>query len=78
MKATQNTWLKKLVKRGALALALITSTLASTTSQAAPLVFETEAAKIIVVRPIDAWFADTSQQEKSLADHGKKFRRILV
>jgi hypothetical protein len=45
MKATQNTPLTKLVKRGALALGLIATTLASITSHAAPLVFETEAAK---------------------------------
>jgi len=66
MKVTQNTPLTKLVKRGALALGLIATTLASITSQAAPLVYETEAAKIIVVRPIDLWSGDKSVLEDSL------------
>ena len=44
----------------------------NTGSIAAPIVFETETAKIIVVRPIDAWFADQTQQEKSLIDHKNK------
>ncbi len=44
----------------------------NTETAAAPLVFETETAKVIVVRPIDAWFADQTQQEKSLSDHKSK------
>ena len=72
MKVTQNTPLTKLVKRGALALVLIATTLASITSQAAPLVFETEAAKIIVVRPIDVWRIDPTLGKDSLEEHKNK------
>jgi hypothetical protein len=72
MKSTQNTAVEKLVKRAAFALALVTTTLASITAQAAPLVFETEATKIIVVRPIDVWRIDPAIGKDSLEEHKNK------
>ncbi|NBX55819.1 MAG: hypothetical protein EBT70_12270, partial [Betaproteobacteria bacterium] len=72
MKATHYASVTKLVKRAAFVLGLFTSTLATTTSLAAPLVFETEAAKIIVVRPIDLWSGDKSVLEDSLNAHKEK------
>jgi len=72
MKATQNTWLKKLAKCSAFALAFATTSVVSIPTLAAPLVFETETAKIIVVRPIDLWSGDKSVLEDSLNAHKEK------
>ena len=44
----------------------------NTATIAAPLVFETEAAKIIVVRPLDLWSGDKTTLEESLAGHKEK------
>ncbi len=44
----------------------------STGTIAAPLVFETETAKVIVVRPLDLWSGDKTTLEESLAGHKEK------
>ncbi len=52
--------------------ALVVSLLVSTVSMAAPLVFETESAKVFVVRPIDQWSGDKSALESSIEAHKNK------
>ena len=53
-------------------IAVILSLVATTASMAAPLVFETESAKVFVVRPIDQWSGDKSVQSSSLEAHKNK------
>ena len=78
MKATQYTSVTKLVKRSAFALAFATTSLAPIPSLAAPLVFETEAAKIIVARPLDVWSPDKAASEASLLEHKRKVADFFV
>jgi hypothetical protein len=56
------------MKKFTLALSL----LAATTAMAAPFVFETDGAKVFVVRPIDQWSGDKSALESSLEAHKNK------
>jgi hypothetical protein len=53
-------------------IAIVLSLLAATTAMAAPLVFETDSAKVFVVRPIDQWSGDKSALESSLEAHKNK------
>lgn len=53
-------------------IAIVLSLLAATTAMAAPLVFETDSAKVFVVRPIDQWSGDKSALESSLEAHKSK------
>lgn len=53
-------------------IAVVLSLLAATTAMAAPLVFETDSAKVFVVRPIDQWSGDKSALESSLEAHKNK------
>jgi len=53
-------------------IAIVLSLLAATTAMAAPLVFETDSAKVFVVRPIDQWSGDKSVLESSLEAHKNK------
>lgn len=48
------------------------SLLAATAAMASPLVFETDAAKVFVVRPIDQWSGDKSAMDSSLDAHKNK------
>lgn len=48
------------------------SLLAATAAMSAPLVFETDSAKVFVVRPIDQWSGDKSALESSLEAHKNK------
>lgn len=50
----------------------------STATIAAPLVFETEAAKIIVLRPLDIWSPDKSASDASLQEHRRKVADFFV
>jgi hypothetical protein len=53
-------------------IAFVLSLLSATTAMAAPLVFETDSAKVFVVRPIDQWSGDKSALESSLEAHKNK------
>ena len=50
----------------------------STATIAAPLVFEIEAAKIIVVRPLDLWSGDKSAIDESLKAHKEKGAQYYI
>jgi hypothetical protein len=53
-------------------IAIILLLIATTAATASPLVFETESAKVFVVRPIDQWSGDKSALESSLEAHKNK------
>ncbi len=53
-------------------IALVLSLVAAATATASPLVFETDTAKVFVVRPIDQWSGDKSALESSLDAHKNK------
>lgn len=56
------------MKKFTLVLALLTAT----SAMAVPMVFETDSAKVFLVRPIDQWSGDQSAMDSSLTAHRNK------
>ena len=61
-----------MAKRPSIASAFILCALTALSSNATPLVFETESAKVIVARPIDVWRIDAALGKESLEEHKNK------